>query len=215
MIRLTRPLAFCVPGGPALNAAEVRGLVHAYKAPSTLTTARHFPSVKAMQIPLRISLPPRHDVGATWVSLAASAWSWEDTAPPDASVKPQQQHHSLGVGCVPGVLRTVWLSRSWNSLGRQAPSSSLSARESQTKKRVRVLLVLPAVWVAGPSLQVRWHQTELRVTLLMQHLLDLPFVGVSGPCVLWRWQRAGILWGSLWATSNTTPRSLGPQSRRG
>lgn len=61
---LSLPDSVCVQGGPALNAAELRSPIHANKAPSTLTTAR-FPPVKAMQIPLRISLPLRHDVEAT------------------------------------------------------------------------------------------------------------------------------------------------------
>lgn len=61
---------------------------------------------------------------------------------------------------MPGVLRTVWLSSSQSSLRRQAPSSPFSTRESQAKKRVRVLLILPAAWVAGQRLHVRWHQAQ-------------------------------------------------------
>lgn len=30
----------------------------------------------------------------------------------------------------------------------------------------------PTAWVAGQCLPVRWHQSELRVTLLTQHMLD-------------------------------------------
>lgn len=62
---LSLPDSVCVQGGPALNAAELRGPIHASKAPSTLTTARFPPVNGHADSPQNLSASPRHDVEAT------------------------------------------------------------------------------------------------------------------------------------------------------